>query len=203
MNKNQALLLLQNFQTRFIRPLSIHLEPNACLGLYGSSGSGKSLLLRAIADLDVNSGEIFLDDKPRNRFSGPQWRRKVALLPAESHWWGDVVREHSQEWPEDLLQQMGFSADVLAWQTNRLSTGEKQRLALVRMLASQPTILLLDEPTANLDKKNSSNVERLIQDYLQLYRSAAIWVSHAPEQLQQVATRRAYMSDGHFVPEES
>jgi len=188
--------------TDFIQPTNLHLSPGSCLGLHGNSGSGKTLLLRAIADLDVNTGEVLLESIPRSRFTAPQWRRKVGLLPAESQWWGDSVGEHAPHWSSELLSALGFSEDVLNWQTGRLSSGEKQRLALVRMLANQPQVLLLDEPTANLDSANTTAVENIIHDYLQQNQAAAIWVSHDPAQLGRVAASRAVMTQGRFTLED-
>ncbi len=197
-NEAQELLVVQDLHTDFIHQTSFSLPFSSCLGLHGKSGSGKTLLLRAIADLDVNDGEVWLENTPRSQFTGPQWRRRVALLPAESQWWGDVVVEHARDWPQNLLTALGFSQDVLGWQISRLSSGEKQRLALVRMLANQPRVLLLDEPTANLDAGNIVIVEKIVHDYLQQNRAAAIWVSHDRTQLGRVASRRAEMARGRF-----
>lgn len=199
----KALLVVKNLRTGFIKQTSLSLEKQDCLGLHGESGSGKTLLLRAIADLDVNDGEVYLENAPRNHFTGPQWRRKVGLLPAESHWWSDRVGEHARHWSPALLSALGFSEEVLNWETGRLSSGEKQRLALVRMLANQPRVLLLDEPTANLDTGNTQIMEQIILDYLQEHRAAAIWVSHDPAQLARVAASRAVMVQGVFTPEDA
>ncbi len=188
--------------TDFIRPTNLRLFSGNCLGLYGQSGSGKTLLLRAIADLDVNTGEVLLENIPRSRFTGSQWRRKVGLLPAESQWWGDSVGEHARHWPAELLSALGFPGDALSWQTGRLSSGEKQRLALVRMLVNQPRVLLLDEPTANLDNASTKVMEKIIHDYLQQNQAGAIWVSHDPAQLARVAADRAVMVQGRFAMED-
>ncbi len=201
-NKPYTLVTLA-LATDFIQPTDLHLPPGGCLGLHGDSGSGKTLLLRAIADLDINTGEALLENIPRSRFTGPQWRRKVGLLPAESQWWGDSVGEHALRWPSELLSALGFCEEVLNWQTGRLSSGEKQRLALVRMLANQPRVLLLDEPTANLDDSNTTTVEQIIHGYLQQNQAAAIWVSHDPTQLGRVAGNRAVMAQGRFTMEDS
>jgi putative ABC transport system ATP-binding protein len=71
---------------------------------------------------------------------------------------------------------------VLEWTVSRLSTGERQRLALARLLALQPQVLLLDEATANLDPPNRDRVEDLIQDYRREQGAAVLWVSHDPDQ---------------------
>ena len=78
---------------------------------------------------------------------------------------------------------------MLDWQVSPLSTGEKQRLALLRLLANQPRALLLDDPTASLDAPNVGNAEALIHDYQQQQQAPVIWVSHDSAQIQRVADR--------------
>ena len=75
-------------------PYNLHIEPGECLGLQGASGAGKSLLLRAIADLDVRTGQLRLGEMDADAVTAPLWRRAVGLLPAESGWWADTVDEH-------------------------------------------------------------------------------------------------------------
>ncbi len=65
----------------------------------------------------------------------------------------------------DWLDKLGFAPDVLGWSVARLSTGERQRLALVRLLAQTPEVLLLDEATANLDPSNGARVESVVETY--------------------------------------
>jgi ABC-type iron transport system FetAB ATPase subunit len=196
------LLQVRNLNTDFIRGIDLEIPRRHCLGLHGDSGSGKTLLLRALADLDINQGEVLLKGVPREDFNGPEWRRRVALLPAESHWWDDNVGVHASSWPMSVLTALGFEEDVLQWQTGRLSSGEKQRLALARMLANRPRVLLLDEPTANLDSDNTEAVENIIREYLDAEQAAALWVSHDPAQLQRVANKQALMRQGHFRMQE-
>jgi ABC-type iron transport system FetAB ATPase subunit len=77
-----------------------------------------------------------------------------------------------------------------------MSSGERQRLALVRALSGHPGVLLLDEPTANLDTENRERVERLIADYQQRQGALALWVTHDPEQRLRVAARQFEIRDG-------
>jgi ABC-type iron transport system FetAB ATPase subunit len=86
-----------------------------------------------------------------------------------------------------LLARLGFAPDVLDWEVGRLSTGERQRLALARLLYNGPEVLLLDEATANLDPSNRTQAEQLIDDYRRQRRAAVLWVSHDPEQRQRLA----------------
>lgn len=197
----QSKLAVEALTTSFLRPVNLHIGRGACLALHGPSGAGKTLLLRAIADLDVNEGEVWLDGVPRHRFTPPEWRRRVAYLPTDTHWWAGRVGEHAALWPEELLSQLGFDSRVLGWEVERLSSGERQRLALARMLANQPAVLLLDEPTANLDSANAHNVEQLILGYLASKQAAAIWVTHDPDQRRRVAHSSARMARGVLTME--
>ncbi|MCB1801151.1 MAG: ATP-binding cassette domain-containing protein [Gammaproteobacteria bacterium] len=170
-----------------------------CIAIHGPSGSGKSLLLRAIADLDEASGEVWLDDQPRSTFSGPDWRRQVSYLAAESHWWNDLVGPHADDWRSGHLATLGFSDDVLSWEVQRLSSGERQRLALARALAHSPRALLLDEPTANLDGTNAARVETLLDKWRTETGGCILWVSHDPAQRRRIATQQYTMRAGTLV----
>jgi len=182
-------LCLEGFTTRNLGPLELQVDAGQCLALSGPSGSGKSLLLRAIADLDPHGGEAFLDGMPCSRLPAPEWRRQVALLAAESPWWLPQVGDHFCRADPAGLQELGFGADVLRWQVERLSSGERQRLALLRLLCNGPKVLLLDEPTANLDPDATAAVEELVQRYRTAHQAAVLWVSHDPEQVRRVAQR--------------
>lgn len=147
------------------------------------------MLLRAIADLIPHAGDAQLDELKCSEMKPSQWRRQVGYLPSESHWWSERVGDHFPQPPEDGFKQLGFTPQVMDWQVSRLSTGEKQRLALLRLLANQPCALLLDEPTASLDAVNVHNVEVMIRDYRQQHKAPIIWISHDAEQVQRVADR--------------
>ncbi|HID82022.1 MAG TPA: ATP-binding cassette domain-containing protein [Chromatiales bacterium] len=171
------------------------LHPHEVLAISGPSGSGKSLLLRALADLDKHQGQVFLKGRSQATFKPAEWRRQIVLVAAESAWWSSTVADHFQKLPtEQSLSELGFSADVLRWPVNRLSSGERQRLGLLRALVLKPTILLLDEPTANLDEKNTLKVEKLIKDYLKNNPAAAIWVSHNSTQRKRLNSKELVLA---------
>lgn len=120
------------------------------VAIRGPSGSGKTVLLRAIADLDPNTGEVRLEGASRDSMSAPLWRRQVRFVPAESAWWADRVGDHFRT-PKKTAKsaiEIGLPAESLDWEVARLSTGEKQRLGLLRAIEDDPPVLLLDEPTA-------------------------------------------------------
>ncbi|MGB5301130.1 MAG: ATP-binding cassette domain-containing protein [Thiogranum sp.] len=181
--------------------LSFSLSASELVCLSGPSGTGKTLMLRSLADLDVSQGSVYLQGVQREQMPPTEWRRQVGYLAAESRWWSETVGEHFPRVQADIFSQLGFEDEVLGWQAERLSSGERQRLALARLLSNQPRILLLDEPTANLDPVNTQRVERLVTDYLRRNRAACLWVTHAADQIERVAGRVLYL-DSHGLAEE-
>ena len=141
-------------------------------------------MLRAIADLDPHHGKVFLDDIECNDMSPGLWRCKIGLLPAESQWWYETVGEHFGTTDMTLLSALGFGNDVLDFQIIHLSSGERQRLGLIRLLCNRPQALLLDEPTSSLDPENTRRVERLIDNFRRQYQAPVIWVSHDSRQIE-------------------
>ncbi len=208
------MLMLRGVVTHHVGPIDLTVEEGHCIGLHGPSGSGKTLLLRTIADLDPHEGEITLSGMSQNEIYPPLWRRRVAYLATESQWWGERVGDHLVTQDESCgeeatdesalpvtpwLERSGFEGDVLSWSVERLSSGEKQRLAIVRHLIQRPPVLLLDEPTSSLDQNNTLRIEQMLQHYQQQERAALIWVSHDMEQLQRVSSRQLQIVDGRVV----
>jgi ABC-type iron transport system FetAB ATPase subunit len=115
-------------------------------------------------------------------------------------------RHRAQGGPlHQLLAQLGFEPDALDWDVQRLSTGERQRLALARLIANRPQVLLLDEATANLDPANRERAEQLIDTYRRTHEAAVFWASHDPDQRQRLAKAAAgrcfVIDDGRLQPE--
>ncbi len=191
------MLRLEDLQIPNLETINLTIAPGECIGLSGESGSGKSRILRAIADMDEHGGQVYEEDIAQDQIKAHEWRRRVALLPAESQWWFDTVGEHFQAHTEHI-DALGFDADVMNWHVSRCSSGEKQRLAILRMLANCPRVLLLDEPTANLDTTNTARVEEMICSYLAEHSAVAIWVAHDVQQLQRVCQQQFKLNDGRF-----
>ena len=191
-------LNLSSISTNFSQVFNFCVPAGSCMGITGPSGIGKSILLKALADMLPHEGEVFLGDIESQMLPAPQWRRKVAMLPAESQWWCDTVGEHFRVFDETLFAYFGFEQAVMNWQISHLSSGEKQRLACIRLLMNQPEALLLDEPTANLDKSNQTNLESLIADYQKKYQMPVIWVSHDKEQLERVCQQLLVLNKDNY-----
>lgn len=179
---------------------SFDLADRECVAVRGPSGAGKSLLLRAIADLDLNDGVVTLDDRSRADMPAPQWRRLVTYVPAEPGWWAETVGGHFPDWSgaASLVDALSLPAASRDWPIARLSTGERQRFALIRALLLRPRVLLLDEPTSGLDPEGAAAVERLVADHLALGNSA-IWVTHDAEQAGRVAARSLAVDHGRLT----
>lgn len=188
------MLNVTNLHGASTRPVSFSLDRGECLAVQGASGAGKTILLRAIADLDPAQGDVTLHGRSRLDFTGPQWRRMVGYVPAEAGWWADSVGQHFT--PNDALYadmaHLNLDRALLSKPVVQASTGERSRLALARALALNPVVLLLDEPTSALDHLNSLAVESLIAQRLQQGVSV-VWVTHDPAQAARIAQRRLHI----------
>jgi ABC-type iron transport system FetAB ATPase subunit len=169
--------------------------------LNGPSGSGKSLLLRAIADLDPSSGEVWLGNESRVSMKAHEWRKRVCYLPTESAWWFETVGEHFPSCDMVYINKLGFDEDVLSWKIGRISSGEKQRLALARCLSRTPDVLLLDEPTASLDEARALLVEEMVADYSERRNVPVLWVSHNRKQINRIAHRLITIDSDGYIEE--
>jgi len=196
-------LVVRNLRYGENGPYGFVIGPGQCLGVSGPSGIGKSLLLRALVDLDLHKGDILLDGRSCESYPAPQWRRLVALVPAEPRWWYPEVGRHLPPGSDDgeitaLVEGCGFTRDVLNWQVSRLSTGEKQRLAVVRALIRRPSAVLLDETGSALDEQTGRRLEQVIADYRQAQQVPVLWVSHDRDQLDRVADHVLLLGRDHL-----
>ena len=199
------ILQVRELRTNLLRPASLSLSAGECIAVRGPSGAGKTLLLRAIADLDPNEGVVCLNGRDRSTISGPEWRRLVGYVPAEPGWWANTVGEHFSEWKAAVVfvRDLGFPEEAKAWPITRLSTGERLRLALIRALTMRPKVLLLDEPTAALDPASVAAVESLFAVRVRA-GLAVLWVTHNAEQAKRIAQRLLVVESAHVreeVPE--
>ncbi|WP_239115266.1 ABC transporter ATP-binding protein [Planotetraspora kaengkrachanensis] len=164
-----------------VRGVDLVVEPGEFVAIMGPSGSGKSTFVHMLGGLETRtSGEIWLDGKRADTLSESGWavlrRQKVGFvfqffnlvtnmtvadnveLPALL---GGASPKHARERREYLLAELGLEERAGA-APGQLSGGEQQRVALARALANQPRLLLADEPTGNLDSRNTRDVLKLL-----------------------------------------
>jgi putative ABC transport system ATP-binding protein len=192
-----ALLEARNLRGLPGGPFALLLNSGECLVISGPSGTGKSLFLRMLADLDENEGEVYLAGRKRESMPAPAWRAQVMYVPAESGWWGELVRDHMQpaEAALALMPRLGLRADLMDAPVSQLSSGERQRLAFIRAVIRKPAVLLLDEPSGALDPASTAQLETIIGE-LRARGTGFIIVSHDEAQAERIATRRCRMTPG-------
>ena len=193
------MLQIKGLRRLHLGPIDLDIDRGCCASIAGRSGSGKSVLLRMIADLDPHDGDALLDGNACSRMPAPVWRRMVTYVAAESGWWDEHVGDHfaaDVDLPA-LLPQVGIGPDAAAWPVVRLSTGERQRLALLRALSPENRVLLLDEPTSGLDSDSTELVEALLRKRMG-DGTAILLVTHDPEQALRMASYHYELEDGRL-----
>ncbi len=191
------MLIVRALSHAYLAVAPFSLADGECAAVQGASGSGKSLFLRALADLDRNDGEVLLDQASRDGMPAPHWRRQITYVAAESGWWEDRVGEHFADpaAAAALAGRLGLAVECMDWPVVRLSTGERQRLALVRALVQQPRVLLLDEPTSGLDSGAMAATESVLREVLSGGTSILL-VTHDPDQAKRLASRFFHVAGG-------
>ncbi len=191
------MLSVRNLAVPGLAPIAFDLDAGECVALSGPSGSGKTLMLRALADLDPNEGEVVLDGEVRESVPGPAWRRRVCYLAAESSWWADTVGDHfpDRAAARALLPELKLAPEFLDRIVATASTGERQRLALARVLLLAPKVMLLDEPTSGLDDEAAACVERVLVERL-AGGGAILLVTHDADLAGRLGKRRLRIVNG-------
>jgi len=194
-----------------LKSIDLDIRLGEVMGLLGPSGSGKSTLLRCLNRIiEADSGDIFYKEKDLKEYPPNELRKEVVLVPQESVMFsgtvfdnvaygpsieGDVNREHIL----NCIRDAGLSSDFEQRQAEKLSGGEKRRVALARALALKPEVLLLDEPTSGVDPKKKEKVERSILNFSDKRDLTVIWVTHDLDQAKRVSTRIANLRDGRII----
>ncbi len=183
-----SILKTTDLQFGDIGPFSLSVASGECLAVAGPSGSGKSLLLRMMADLLPHAGSCWLDGQECTAMPAPQWRRLIRYSGSEAGWWAPTIGAHFRDTQSNRCgaEQLGLSQALFDAAPDRLSTGERQRFALLRAIEQRPRFILLDEPTSALDHNSTEQVESMIRELIAEDIGIVI-VSHAADQVQRVS----------------
>jgi len=186
--------------------LDLTLAPGEFLGVVGRSGCGKSTLLRLLAGLETpDAGQISLGDVP---LSGPNERARVMFQEPRLLPWKRVAANvalglrgpDARQRARAALQQVGLDDRADEWPAT-LSGGQRQRVALARALASDPPLLLLDEPLSALDALTRREMQHLIER-LQAQRGfSALLVTHDSEEAIALCDRVILLEEGRVAAE--
>jgi putative ABC transport system ATP-binding protein len=198
-------------ETRALRGVSFAVEPGELVALVGPSGSGKSTLLSCLAGLDVpDGGQVLLKGERIARLSEAerakrrrahigilmQSRNLLAGLTAEENVQLILGGGRRDDRASILLGKVGVLARRRAL-PNELSGGEAARVGLAVALGRSPSVLLADEPTAEVDAGTETDLIRLLADYCAA-GMAAIVATHSPS-LTKAASRVIQLQDGRIV----
>lgn len=197
--------------------ISLEIESGEFSVITGTSGCGKTTLLNAIGALDsVDSGEIWINDREITRLGESEradlrlhaigfvfqaYNLVPVLTVAENI--GLVMRLQGRG-QEEITARVEEVAQILQIDTylksmpNQLSGGQQQRVAVARAVAAKPALVLADEPTANLDSKNSEHLMEMMLNLNALEKTTILFASH-DEYVVQRSRRQIILSDGHVV----
>jgi lipoprotein-releasing system ATP-binding protein len=204
-------------QLQVLKGVDINIIKGEVVSIVGSSGAGKSTLLHILGTLDkADTGEIILNNQRVDKLFGKKlaaFRNKEIGFVFQFHhllpeftalenvcipgWIAGGKKKEIQLKATQLLKTLGLS-ERLENKPQQLSGGEQQRVAVARALINNPSIVMADEPTGNLDSKNAKELHRLFVDLRQQFNQTFLIVTHN-EELAQMSDRIVHMKDGRII----
>ena len=194
--------------------VSLDISSGETVVIQGPSGSGKTTLLHLIAGLEIpTQGQIHIDRELVSSPSGvtPAYTRGIGFVFQRSALWphmtvmqnihfvmNSISKPQAAELLEKLLEQMALK-ELTNRYPSQLSGGEARRVALARALATNPDILLLDEPLTSLDPDLKERLLRVIHDYAKKTNATLLYVTHLLDEAKQVGGRLIYIQEGRVV----
>lgn len=203
-----------------VNGISFEIREGECMAIVGESGCGKTTTLLQIMDLEPENGQVLLDGADANEFSAAQRRearkqlqivfqdpmsslnprltvREVIAEPLNSLGFDGDVDDRVIE----LMELVGLNADHLDRFPSHFSGGQRQRIGLARALATNPKVIVLDEPVSALDVSIQAGVINLLEDLKRKLGIAYLFVAHDLSVVRHLSDRVAVMYEGAFVEE--
>ena len=200
-----------------LKGVNIEISKGEIVSIAGSSGAGKSTLLHILGTLDIaDKGETYIDNTPVFNLNGKKlaaFRNKHIGFVFQFHhllpeftalenvcvpgWIAGRKTKEVQEKALSLLELLGLK-DRAEHKPGELSGGEQQRVAVARALINNPSIVMADEPTGNLDSANAKELHNLFIDLRNRFQQTFLIVTHN-EELAQMSDRILHMKDGKMV----
>ena len=200
--------------SKVLRGIDFRMEEGERIAIMGPSGSGKSTLLNCIGGIDrPDNGEILFEGLSLTSLSEQELcelrRNKISTIFQFFHLLPTLTARENIEFPmllnsigksernekvDELLDAVKIQHRACAF-PHELSGGEKQRVAIARSLSMQPKLILADEPTGNLDSKNTDSVLELIENLSKQHGIAMLLVTHN-EEVTRICDKTITMNDG-------
>ena len=205
--------------SKVLRGIDFRMEEGERVAIMGPSGSGKSTLLNCIGGIDrPDNGEILFEGQSLTNLSEQELcelrRNKISTIFQFFHLLPTLTARENIEFPmllnsisakernqkvEELLNAVKIQHRACAF-PHELSGGEKQRVAIARSLSMRPKLILADEPTGNLDSKNTDSVLELIENLSKQHGIAMLLVTHN-EEVTRICDQTITMNDGLILSE--
>ena len=210
-----------NAETQVLKNISFSVQDGSFVAIMGPSGSGKSTLMHILGALDVStSGEYLLDGKDVSKLSDDELadirKNKIGfvfqafnLLPRTTVirnaelplMYADVIKKERRERAEKALLNAGLDKGHFNHLSNQLSGGQMQRVAIARALVNNPSLILADEPTGNLDTKTGEVVLDAFQSLNEKHKVTIVLITHE-RYVAEHADRIIHICDGAIVEDE-
>lgn len=205
-------------EVKALKNINLNIEQGEFVAIVGQSGSGKSTLLHLIGGIDIpSSGEVIIDGKNIYKLKEKELsilrRRKlgfifqffnlIPVLTAQENIEMPVLLDNEKidkKYMNELLRILGLEARKNNY-PSQLSGGQQQRVSIGRALANKPSIILADEPTGNLDSKNSKEVLELLKYCAKKYNQTLILITHDIN-IAKSADRVITIEDGEITSDE-
>ncbi|MFQ6088082.1 MAG: phosphate ABC transporter ATP-binding protein [Candidatus Methanofastidiosia archaeon] len=205
--------LCKDFDSRkVLKNLNLFVKKREIFGIIGPSGSGKTTFLRILNLLETpTSGRVLFNGKEISKDEKLKVRRRMAMVfqkpivfnssVFENIAYGLKIRKFSKDLIHEKVRDAMKLVGLEEGKKNalKLSGGEQQRVALARVVVLEPELMLLDEPTANLDPRNVSVFEEALKTIKEESLTTIVMATHNMFQAERLADRVAFLLDGEFV----